>query len=393
MALSHKKHSTILISIQVLALVFGLLVLAGCGDTTPAQTNNKTVAPTATPTLGPGQQLLADAAQRLNTAKTLHTLLHVQINGDRDNGMLVSEVWNASPANSRSEVRQSTLANLATGTIFVSDGKQQWQYNPQQKVVFNGPIPQNTSGLSGTGFAGTSRGQSQLVLNLVQNILTQSEGTLKPSTQAIAGQQVSDVQVVPQSGALSIGSGNVTYQGDVYISKETQLPVRFSLNIQGLGAVVVDLQNLVLNQPIDASLFSFHVPTGVKQEPFPTPSTSTGTLSLPQAQRQAGYHLLSIPGTQTAYSLQSINALGAPGSEIYTLLYKQGEKNITLAEGKSLANLPGSGGKQVSVRGVTAQLSTDNTLKTLAWTEQGVGIRITGNLSEEELVAIAGMLR
>src|SRR5260370_32062297 len=121
-------------------------------------------------------------------------MLNMKINGDREYGVLVSEFGNASPANSRSEVRQSTLNNLAGGTIFVSDGKQQWQYNPQQKVVFNGPILQDTNGLSGTGFAGTSRGRSQLVLNLVQNILTQSEGTLKPSTQTIAGQQVSDVQ-------------------------------------------------------------------------------------------------------------------------------------------------------------------------------------------------------
>ncbi len=390
MILSRKRHHVILI----FSLVVGLLVLSACGNT-PAQTQKVSAVPTAipTPTLGPGQQLLVNAAQRLNAAKTLHTLLHLQINSDRNSGTLLSEVWNATPASSRSEVRQSTLADLAVGTIFVSDGKQQWQYNPQQKVVFHGSVQQNSNGLAGTGFAGTSSGQSQLVLNLVQNILTQSDGTLKPSSSSIAGQQVADVHVVPQSGALAAGSGSVTYDGDVYISKETQLPVRFSLNIQGLGNIVLDLQGLALNQPVAAALFSFNVPAGAKLEPFPTPTASTGSLSLSQAQQQAGYHLLHIPDVQTAYTLQSVNALGAPGSEIYTLLYKQGDNSVTLAEGKSLANLSGSSGKQITVRGTIAQLSTENTLKTLSWTENGVGVRITGEISETQLVAIAGLLR
>ena len=111
-----------------------------------------------------------------------------------------------------------------------------------------------------------------------------------------------------------------------------------------------------------------------------------------QAQQEAGYHLLSIPGTQTSYQLRGVNALGAPGSQIYTLNYMKGSASFTIAEGKPLANLPGSGGQQVGLRGTSGTLSKSNGSTTLSWTENGIGITITGPLSNDQVVAIAKLL-
>jgi anti-sigma factor RsiW len=106
---------------------------------------------------------------------------------------------------------------------------------------------------------------------------------------------------------------------------------------------------------------------------------------------QAGYHLLSIPSTQAAYQLHGVDALGAPGNQIFTLNYVMGNSTFAISEGKSLANLPISG-QQVSVRGTTATLSTSGNSTTLTWTEKGVGIQITGNVSNAELLTIANLL-
>ncbi|HXZ05431.1 MAG TPA: DUF4367 domain-containing protein, partial [Ktedonobacteraceae bacterium] len=102
-------------------------------------------------------------------------------------------------------------------------------------------------------------------------------------------------------------------------------------------------------------------------------------------------HLLSIPTSQSVYQLQGVDALGAPGNQIFALTYAMGNSSFTISEGKSLANLPISG-QQVSVRGTTATLSTSGNSTTLTWTEKGVGIQIAGDMSKDELLRIANLL-
>ena len=164
------------------------------------------------------------------------------------------------------------------------------------------------------------------------------------------------------------------------------------LTIQGLGQVTLNLPTLVLHQPVEDNLFTFVPPPGVQVLPFPKTNTSdTGTITLEKAQQQAGYHLLSIPSSQTAYQLQGVDALGAPGNQIFTLNYVKGNTTFAISEGKSLANLPVSG-QQISLRGTTATLSSTGSTMTLTWTEKGVGVQIAGNVSNDELVMIANLL-
>jgi hypothetical protein len=170
------------------------------------------------------------------------------------------------------------------------------------------------------------------------------------------------------------------------------LPLQVKLAIQGFGQVTLGLPTLVLNQPVDNSLFIFVPPTGVQVLPFPKTTTSdTGAITLEQAQQQAGYHLLSIPSSHTEYQLQGVDALGAPGNQIFTLNFAKGNTTFAISEGKSLANLPVSG-QQISVRGTTATLSSSGTPITLTWTEKGVGMQIAGNVSKDELLTIANLL-
>ena len=152
-------------------------------------------------------------------------------------------------------------------------------------------------------------------------------------------------------------------------------------------------QKLTLDQPIPASTFSFVAPAGTKELPLQQATqTSNGNfISLSQAQQQAGFHLLSIPGDQADYVLLGANALGAPGSQIYTLHYMKGNTSFTIAEGKPLANLSTNGGQHMSIRNTTALFSNQGSTGVLSWTEKGVGINITG-LSQGQAVTIAEAL-
>lgn len=360
-----------------------MFLLAACGSSSTSQ-----VPPTPTPTPAAGQALLTKAAQKLNTAKTMHAIFNITIAGPSLNGSVNTEVWNESPGKSRTVVLQSTITQVPTGSITVSDGKQSWQYDPVKKVVYNGPVNSNNS------TTGLGRDQNQFIMNIVRSVFTHGNATLISSNASVEGHAAYEVHVesaAPQQSS-SASSNTFNYNGDAYIDKTSMLPLRVKLTIPGLGQVTLDLPTLELNQRLAADLFTYVPPAGVKVLPFPKTTTAgTGTLTLAEAQQQAGYHLLSIPATQSQYQLQGVDALGAPGNQIFTLNYLKGKTTFAISEGKSLANLPESG-QQVSLRGTKAVLTTSSGTMTLTWTEKGLGIQISGQLSNDEIVAIANSL-
>lgn len=369
------------------ALLLALLLAACGGSASPAKPSPT---PSPSPTQDQGTRLLNKAGQMLNSAKTLHAIFDITLAGSALNGHFRSEVWNMPPDKNRTVILQSNVAQFPAGMITISNGQQEWQYNPATKVVYEGKV--NTTG---TGTGGTD--QNQFVLAIVRGIFTQSSASLVSSSASINGHAAYDVHVTPLSSAGSGtpgagGTPRFSYDGDIYLDKNTDLPLRVVLAVQGFGQITLDIPMLALNQPLDASLFTFTPPPGAKIEPFPTQGTNTGSLTLAQAEQQAGYHLLSIPTSQSDYQLQTIDALGAPGNQIYTLnyLYK-GNIKFSISQGKALAGLPASG-HPVNLRGTTGTLSTVGSTTTLSWTEKGVGIQIAGPFSSQRLVAIGDLL-
>lgn len=369
-------------------LLLIIILLAACGGSSTPQAQTKpTPTPSPSPTPGPGQLLLNKVGQKLSTAKTLHGVFNLTITGQSFSGMVNTEIWNVASDKNRTIVLQSSISQIHTGSVTVTDGKTIWQYDPVENVVYTGPVsatPGSGTATPTSGFVGAGNSQSQSLLNLVQSVFTRSNATLAPSIARVNGHDAYDVHVVPQ------GVGGFNYMGEIYIDKTTELPLRVDLTASGLGHIVLDIPILVLNQPIADSTFTFVTPPGATVKPLQQATPSSGTLTL--AQQQAGYHLLSIPASQTDYELEGVIALGSPGSQIYTLNYIKGNISFTIVQGKPLANLPRSSGEQISIRGTTGTLSTSNDSTSLAWTENGVGIQIQGNLSKEQVVAIASLL-
>jgi outer membrane lipoprotein-sorting protein len=372
------------------ALLLLLLTLAACNSNASTSSPPVTPIPKSSPVSDRGTQLLAQAGQMLNGARTLHAIADISIVGPGLNGSIKSEIWNLAPDKNRTVVLQSNIGQFGSGTITVSDGKQIWQYNPQQKVVYNAQISASATATPTTGNAASD--QSQMIFNLVRSVFTHSNATLVSSSATINGQAAYDIAITSQAQSRGSAINNITYSGDVFLDKTTSLPLRVTIHVQGLGQITLDLPMLTLNQQLDQGLFTFTPPPGVKVQPFPTDTSATGTLTLAQAQQQAGYHLLSIPGSATTYKLLSVDALGAPGNQIYSLNYqtRSGIK-FTIAQSKALANLPVSG-QHISLRGTTATVSTAGSAPSISWTEKGIGIQIVGPLSASQLTAIANLL-
>lgn len=374
------------------ALLLLMLTLAACNGSASTSSPPVTPIPTSTPspTSDRGAQLLAQAGQTLNGARTLHAIIAFTIAGPAINGAIKSEIWNLAPDKNRTVVLQSTIGQFGSGTITVSNGKQIWQYNPQQKVAYNGQISATATSTPTTGEGATD--QSQMIFTLVRSVFTHSNATLVSSSASVNGHAAYDIAITSQAQSSGSSGNRFNYSGDMFLDKTTNLPLRVILNVQGFGQITLDLPMLVLNQQLDQSLFTFTPPPGVKVLPFPTETSTGGSLTLAQAQQQAGYHLLSIPNSATTYQLLSVDALGAPGNQIYAINYlAPPDSKFTISEGKALANLPASG-QHVSLRGTTGTITTVSTTMTLSWTEKGVGIQIAGPLSASQLTAIANLL-
>lgn len=360
-----------------------LLFISACGGT---NTPHTTASIPPTPTPNAGQQLLAKVNRKFNDARTLQGIFVITGSGSQFNGTARLQVWNAQPNKSRTEVLQSTISQLPGGELMISNGKQQWDYEPSQKVVYTGPASSSSS---------SNGSQTGSILDLVRSVFTADDAALVSSSAQMMGYTTSDVRVSAAGLRVSGISSLIAYTGDVYIKQQDNLPARIALNIRGFGPLQIDIPSLVLNQPIADSMFTFTVPPGVKVLPLQQANTGTasGMLTLAQAEQQAGYHLLSIPASQSGYDLQGIIALGSPGSQVFTFSYTSGSLSFTLAEGKPLANLPANGGQSVPVRGTTGTLTIASGTTTLAWTEKGIGITITGNnLSSQQVQQIAKML-
>ncbi len=384
----------------VLLSCFLVIFLVACGETTNQnqQSTAKQTAPTPSPTPDQGQQLLRQVGQTLNSAKTLHGLFNLELTGQNLSGTVASEIWNSGPDKNRTEVKSSTLSQFSTGSITVSDGKQIWQYDPTKKAVYNGSISQAQQ--AGTGSSG---GQSQFILGIVQSVFSQSQGKLVNQKVQVDGHETTQVHVVSNGDTAGVGApgsgnglgagANFQYDGNVYVDNKTKLPDRIHLNIQNFGQVQLDLPRLALNEQLSDTIFSFKAPDGVKVLPLQQAANGNNgnSISLVEAQRQAGYHLLSVPGSETDYQLNGVTVLGAQGNQIFTLNYIKGNQSFTIAEGKSLANLPG-GGAAINVRSSAGTFTSNNGINTLSWTEKGVGIKINGNLSQDQMVAIAKIL-
>ena len=373
------------------ALLLLMLTLAACNGSATTSSPSITPVPkfSPTPVSDRGTQLLAQAGQTLNGARTLHAIVDITIVGPALNGAIKSEMWNLAPDKNRTDVLQSNIGQFASGTLTVSDGKQIWQYNPQQKVAYHAQISASSTATPTTGAAATD--QSQMIFNLVRSVFTHSNGTLVSSSAIVNGHAAYDIAVTSQAQSSSSGTNNFNYSGHVFLDKTSNLPLRVILSVQGLGQITLDLPMLALNTQLDQNLFTFTPPSGVKVLPFPTDTSASGTLTLAQAQQQAGYHLLSIP-TSTSYQLLSVDALGAPGNQIYAINYlAQPDSKFTISQGKALANLPASG-QHTSLRGTTATIATVGNTTTISWTEKGVGIQISGPLSATQLTTIATLL-
>jgi outer membrane lipoprotein-sorting protein len=332
------------------------------------------------------RQLLQHSEQELTTAHTLHAGLTIQIDGETYSGSLTGEIWREGTSKSRSLVERSTIAQFPAGEIIVSNGTQLWIYDAAQHTVYEGQADGNGS----SAFGSSSSPANQLTLNLIDAIFQSSNASLVSAPATVNGHQALVIQVTSGQPAAN----GPDYAGQIYLDRQSDLPLQLSLNLDGFAQVTLTLTDLELNRALPESLFSFTPPPGTRVNALSqaSPTPATGTLTLAQAEQVAGYHLLSIPSTESNYQLEGVDVLTTANGAIFVLHYLMGGASFSIIEGRPLAQEPLPAGSTLTVRGTTATYATADDNPTLSWKEQGLGIRISGDLDEQQAVAIATVL-
>ncbi len=414
-------------------LIYFSLFASGCASSAPqtkksSSTPHSTassIARTATPVVtstvpsnpvasqDQGQQKLTALLNQINQAQTLHGIYHITFDAQNFSGVIESEQWNSGTDKSRQLIRSSTIAQYIQGETTVINGSHIWQYDPSHHVVYTGTLSDSAANNSSSLISGLTTGQNFSFLPLLKLVLGRGTGTLQATPLTIDGHTVDDIHVVSNvsssdtsangsssdtpGGAPGISSA-LNYNGEVYLDKSSQLPVQLNLSLGGIGRIILNLPTFEINPELDNNLFTFQTPADAKEQPWQASNANnlggTTQLTFVQAQQEAGYHLLSVPADQSAYELEEVSALGIPGQSVYELRYTKGNLTFLVIEGKPLANLPAPADSQhLHVREHDATILQQGDWQALTWTEQSKGITIYGNVSRDDLLALAQILR
>lgn len=307
-----------------------------------------------------------------------HAVLVIDVEGQGMDEHLTVEVWEKRPNKFRAEVLESSDPEYANA-VTVADGAQVWMYQPSQNEVLVGE--------AGSDEPSSPREIIQYVDEIIQRVLDTSEVKLV-GEEDVAGVKTYKLELTPtddEEAVLPVG-GRVT----LWVDQERWVVLQAHVSGELLGEGRMSVSSFELNTGLDDSLFQFDIPEGAQvtniEDKHPT------HITLDEARAQAGFPLL-LPGyVPDGATLVDVLAMG----EAIILFYDHSETSFTIIQG-SVEDQPlpvGSQESQVTVRGQTATLFSDNASNNLlTWVEDEVAITIAGRISQDEILEVAESLQ
>jgi hypothetical protein len=178
---------------------------------------------------------------------------------------------------------------------------------------------------------------------------------------------------------------------NLWLETDTGLPVGFEYVGGSMGSGQVTIMGLETNIDMPDELFSFNIPDGAKV--IRIADIAPQALSLEQAAGEADFVVLTPNELPTGSTLVDVLELGGTIVQRFTLA---AGGSFTVAQGLTdeTPELPVEG-QTVEVRGVEGTLfeAEDGLQLMLAWTENGLFYYVAGNLTIEQVFALAESLQ
>ena len=328
-------------------------------------------------------QIVARLQQAAQQPQNLHTITAMVVTlSDGSQQHIVMEEWRQGASRQRLEYRPGS-GDLA-GMVMVRNGNTMWVYNSVDNTYTEQALP---------SFADAPLGAADSLRKSVQEFLRTTQVSYAPA-ETIAGRPTYRIHLAPKADQASPLSGPVT----VWVDAETYLPLKVESSGDPAGHMMMTVQSVDYNPTFPADIFTFKPPAGATRQE----QLGMNVLSLEEARAQAGFPLLAptkLPAGYESAGVQLIDTQepSTKGGKMAMLMYRGGMGVLMIAE-RPLEG-PREGGRlsapegqatSVEVRGHSGVLSQMGLAgHMLVWEENGVEIRIVGQLSEDELLSLA----
>lgn len=283
------------------------------------------------------------------------------------------------------------------GTVMLSDGKTVQSYMPEMKQVFEASVPTLDGGT-------VSPEQSALMTREWVTQLIRRTDIELVGIEEVAGRMAFKLEARPKTGAQDADGAAEALGGTVWIDAERFYPLKLDMPM-GWMHMRMTVREIEYNPTIPAERFVLDLPADVEKSELSIPSMATTTAG--DAADKVGFALLAIDPSESEFQLESTQVIEIPGSGeeaggLVMQTYTGPAGTVIVQQMRVLADGPDMAAamsgldqaREVRVGDHAATLvSLGLAGSTLSWQTDETLVTLSGDLSEEELLAFAALLR
>jgi outer membrane lipoprotein-sorting protein len=336
------------------------------------------------------EEIVAKMQEVEASTEDAHAVVEFDVQFEGENLAVVVELWEKRPAKLRAEVIEAGGAEFdgvdIEGVVSVTDGEQAWLYHPGENVVVTGAL----GDLESDEIPVDPQQVIQLMEEGIQWAMDNFDVKLA-GEEELNGVATYKLEFTPKEGEDYPMPIPEDAKATLWVEKDRWIALQAHVDGGTFGEGWVRVRSFEFNTGLDDGLFQFEIPEGAEvidladMEPVP--------LTLDEAEAQAEFDLLVPTYEPDGATLIEVFRVG----DAFILRYDHSTTSFTIVQGdlpQPMQETPGGEAAEVTVRGQTAMLVTDDAGNSfLTWTEDGVSVAIAGHISADEIVKVAESLQ
>lgn len=344
------------------------------------------------------KELLIETLETSKTIDNAHAVVDIVLDSPEEKASATVEVWGRheedGPGAFRLEVLE-TDKEESVGTVVVSDGETLWAYSPVKGKVFVGTVEEAKAAMQEKQpmrdeFDMDEFDHPENAEEAVDKLLEYFEVERKGSA-SVAGGDANQLELKPipeQMPDEYAAVGGLVY---LWIDKNRSVPLAAEYTGGSMGEVSLTAVELEVNAGVDEALFTFEIPDGVEVVGFA--DMKPESLTLDEAAASAEFDILTPETTPEGATLVDVLDVRGMIVQRYNL---SDAGSFSIAQGVSDETpKPSTEEQAVEVQGVSGGLfvSENGDRVLLTWSEGGLHFYIAGDLTPEQVLAMAESLK
>ncbi len=324
------------------------------------------------------EQIATQMKEKQDSIKDYSATMVITSAHDGKNETTVAKLINKMPGKSRFEYLEP--AEMA-GLVMVNDGKTIWSYDPKKNEVIKMDIPEINN----------TNPSEQDYIQSIRELLNQTDISYQ-GTDKFEGRSVYLIRAAPKKEDTLLG-----LHFSMWVDSENWMPLKmetFDKNDTLLSSI--EYRDIKFNTGIPDSEFEFKIPEGAKVSTREMPAPPK-KITLEEAKKEVNFSVISSSHLPAGYVFESATVFKYDKMEIVSLTYQNGSQILQLSETlkDDTKKAPGFGDtEKVSINGAEGKIMSGfGEGKILTWNIGNLELVLSGPLSKEELVKVAGSIK